>query len=126
MIKCYIYPQMADFKSNRKELDEELEKFMRLLEELLPHYHYLLKKKNLSQDELTRLGEMEHYLIGVNAKILEIKKRLEQDLFGQSLHTYYKTKMEAYSGNPQAKLKLERMRDAFAEALKTGEIMNFN
>jgi len=117
---------MADFKSNRKELDEELEKFMRLLEELLPHYHYLLRKPELSQDELTRLGEIEHYLIGVNAKILEIKKRLEQDLFGQSLHTYYKTKQEAFSGNPNAKLKLERMRDAFAEALQTGEIMNFN
>ncbi|MFM7388120.1 MAG: hypothetical protein ACKO5L_08180 [Bacteroidota bacterium] len=117
---------MADFKSNRKELDEELEKFMRLLEELLPHYHQLLKKTELSRDELTRLGEIEHYLIGVNAKILEIKKRLEQDLFGQSLHTYYKTKQDALSGDPQAKLKLERMRDAFAEALKTGEIMSFN
>ncbi|NDB35036.1 MAG: hypothetical protein EB023_06745 [Flavobacteriia bacterium] len=89
---------MADFKSNRKELDDELEKFMKLLEELLPRYHYLLRKPELSQDELTRLGEIEHYLIGVNAKI----------------------------GNPNAKLKLERMRDAFAEALQTGEIMNFN
>jgi hypothetical protein len=117
---------MADFKSNRKELDEELEKFMRLLEELLPHYHQLLKKTELSHDELTRLGEIEHYLIGVNAKILEIKKRLEQDWFGQSLHTYYKTKQDAFSGDPQAKLKLERMRDAFAEALKAGEIMSFN
>lgn len=122
----YFYDEMADFKSNRKELDEELEKFMRLLEELLPHYHQLLKKTELSHDELTRLGEIEHYLIGVNAKILEIKKRLEQDLFGQSLHTYYKTKQDAFSGDPQAKLKLERMRDAFAEALKAGEIMSFN
>lgn len=122
----YFYHEMADFKSNRKELDEELEKFMRLLEELLPHYHQLLKKTELSHDELTRLGEIEHYLIGVNAKILEIKKRLEQDLFGQSLHTYYKTKQDAFSGDPQAKLKLERMRDAFAEALKAGEIMSFN
>ena len=54
---------MSDFKSNRKELDEELEKFMRLLEELLPHYHELLKKEPLSSDELKRLGEIEHYLI---------------------------------------------------------------
>jgi hypothetical protein len=117
---------MSDFKSNRKELDEELEKFMRLLEELLPHYHHLLKKEPLSSDELKRLGEIEHYLIGVNAKILEIKKRLEQDLFGQSLDVYYKTKKDAIDGNPHAKLKLERMRDSFAEALQGGEIFNFN
>ena len=110
---------MSDFKSNRKELDEELEKFMRLLEELLPHYHH-------SSDELKRLGEIEHDLIGVNAKILEIKKRLEQDLFGQSLDVYYKTKKDAIAGNPHAKLKLERMRDSFSEALQGGEIFNFN
>ncbi len=117
---------MSDFKSNRKELDEELEKFMRLLEDLLPHYHDLLNKEPLTSEELKRLGEIEHYLIGVNAKILEIKKRLEQDLFGQSLDVYYKTKRDAISGNPNAKLKLERMRDSFSEALQGGEIFNFN
>lgn len=117
---------MSDFKSNRKALDEELEKFMSLLGELLPMYHALLKKEELDAEELKRLGEIEHYLIGVNAKILDIKKRLEQDLFGQSLDIYYRTKKEAKQGNPHAKLKLERMRDAFAEALQSGEIVNFN
>ena len=49
---------MSDFKSNRKELDEELEKFMRLLEDLLPHYHHLLNKEPLTSEELKRLGEI--------------------------------------------------------------------
>jgi hypothetical protein len=117
---------MADFKSNKKELDEELERFITLLSELLPHYHHLLKKEELSTEELKRLGEIEHYLIGVNAKIMDIKKKLEQDLFGQSLDTYYRLKDDARAGNPHAKLKLERMRDSFLVALNSGEVVNFN
>jgi hypothetical protein len=42
------------------------------------------------------------------------------------LDVYYKTKKDAIDGNPHAKLKLERMRDSFAEALQGGEIFNFN
>lgn len=117
---------MSDFKSNKKELDDELERFINLLSDLLPQYHTLLRKENLNPDELKQLGEIEHYLIGVNAKIIEIKKKLEQDLFGQSLDTYYKLKQEAREGNPHSKLRLERMRDAFSEALHHGEIVNFN
>ena len=117
---------MDDFKENKNKLDQELDRFISMLSELLPHYHELLEKEKLTQEELSRLGEIEHYLIGVNAKILEIKKRLEQDLFGQSLDVYYKTKRDAISGNPNAKLKLERMRDSFSEALQGGEIFNFN
>ena len=55
---------MENFKENRKELDEELERFITLLNQLLPHYHFLLKKKDLSEEELNKLGEIEHYLIG--------------------------------------------------------------
>ena len=57
---------------------------------------------------------------------MEIKSQLEQDLFGQSLDTYYKLKSEALMGNPYSKLKLEKMRDTFAKALASGEIMNYN
>jgi hypothetical protein len=117
---------MENFKENRKELDEELERFIALLNQLLPHYHFLLKKEDLDDDELNRLGEIEHYLIGVNAKIMEIKGKLEQDLFGQSLDTYYRLKDSAYEGNPKSKLKLEKMRDTFAEALKSGDLINYN
>ena len=57
---------------------------------------------------------------------MEIKGKLEQDLFGQSLDTYYKLKTDAYDGDPQSKLKLEKMRDTFAEALKSGDLINYN
>ena len=57
---------------------------------------------------------------------MEIKCQLEKDLFKQSLDTYYNLKSEVLSGNPYSKLKLEKMRDTFAEALESGEIMNYN
>lgn len=117
---------MSEFKSNKKELDAELERFIALLSQILPIYHELLQKKKLSDVEVKKLSELENYLVGVNAKILDIKKKLEQDLFGKSLNSYYKLKEEARGGNPYAKLKLEKMRDTFAKALKAGEIINFN
>ncbi|MDC3308619.1 hypothetical protein OAV26_00160 [Crocinitomicaceae bacterium] len=126
----YIYScsplNMENFKENRKELDEELERFITLLNQLLPHYHFLLKKTDLNKEELNKLGEIEHYLIGVNSKIMEIKGKLEQDLFGQSLDTYYKLKTSAYEGDPHSKLKLEKMRDTFADALNSGDLINYN
>ena len=85
-----------------------------------------LKKKNLDQEELKKLGEIEHYLIGVNSKIMDIKSKLEQDLFGQSMDVFYKLKVQAAAGDPAAKLKLEKMRDAFSEALKSGDLVNYN
>ena len=85
-----------------------------------------MKKTDPNEDELNRLGEIEHYLIGVNSKIMEIKGKLEQDLFGQSIDAYYKLKLSAYGGNPQSKLKLEKMRDTFSQALKSGDLINYN
>lgn len=117
---------MENYKENKRELDKELERFVTLLNQLLPHYHALLKKKELSPDELQRLGDIEHYLLGVNAKIIDIKAKLEQDLFGQSLDTYYKLKENAKKGDVSSKVKLEKMREIFIEALKAGEIVNFN
>ena len=117
---------MDDFKSNKKQLDQELDRFISLLGELLPRYHELLEKENLSQDELKNLGEIENYLLGVNAKIIEIKKQLEQDLFGQSLSMYYQLKNEAIEGNANSKLKLEKLRDVFVGLLNSGEIINYN
>jgi restriction endonuclease S subunit len=57
---------------------------------------------------------------------MEIKGKLEQDIFGQSIDTYYKLKLSAYEGNPQSKLKLEKMRDTFIQALKKGDLINYN
>lgn len=117
---------MEEFNKQKNKLDKELERFMVLLNQILPIYHSLLKKEVHDSDELKRIGEIEHYLHSVNSKIMEIKSQLEQDLFGQSLDTYYKLKSEALTGNPYSKLKLEKMRDTFAEALASGEIMNYN
>ena len=117
---------LEEFSTHKNELDKELERFIYLLNQILPFYHSLLKKEVLDSDELKRLGEIEHYLLSVNSKIMEIKSQLEQDLFGQSLDTYYKLKTEALTGNPYSKLKLEKMRDTFAEALKLGEMVNYN
>ena len=117
---------MEEFRTHKNELDKELERFMSLLNQIMPLYHSLLKKQEPDADELRRLGEIEHYLLTVNSKIMEIKSQLEQDLFGQSLDTYYKLKSEALMGNPYSKLKLEKMRDTFAKALASGEIMNYN
>jgi len=117
---------MEEFNKQKNQLDKELESFMVLLNQILPFYHSLLNKKELDSDELKRLEEIEHYLLSVNSKIMEIKSQLEQDLFGQSLETYYKLKSEAFTGNPYSKLKLEKMRDTFAEALASREIMNYN
>ena len=117
---------MDEIGDNREELDEELERFITLLNQLLPHYHSLLKKDELDNDEKTRLGEIEHYLIGVNSKIMEIKGKLEQDVFGRSIDRYYKIKDLDYGGDPHSKLKLEKIRDELTKSLKAGELINFN
>ncbi len=114
------------FKGQQGELDKELERFIELLNQLLPKYNSLLKKENLDKKELVRLGEIEAYLLSVNSKIMKIKGELEQNLFGKSLDTYYKLKSQAIEGNPQSRLKMEKMRDAFSEALQAGDIINLN
>ena len=117
---------MDDFQEHQGALDKELERFIEMLNQLLPKYHSLLKKENLDKAELVRLGEIEHYLLGVNSKIMEIKGQLEQNLFGKSLDTYYKLKSNAMNGDPHSRLKMEKMRDAFSEALQSGDIINLN
>ncbi|MEN9973724.1 MAG: hypothetical protein RIS20_2071 [Bacteroidota bacterium] len=117
---------MEDFHEQQGALDRELERFIELLHQLLPNYHSLLKKDGLEQHELVRLGEIESYLLSVNSKIMKIKGELEQNLFGKSLDTYYKLKNQAIEGNPQSRLKMEKMRDAFSEALQAGDIINLN
>jgi len=117
---------LEDFKHSQRELDKELEQFVLLLNKILPHYHLLLKRQDLNNEELKELGEIEHYLLGVNAKIMGIKGKLEHNLFGRSLHVYYSLKADAKSGNPTSKLKLEKMRKAFVQALESGDVMNYN
>jgi hypothetical protein len=117
---------MDNFQEQQGALDKELERFIELLDQLLPKYQFLLKKDQLDQVELVRLGEIEIYLLSLNSKIMKIKGELEQNLFGKSLDTYYKLKNQAIEGNPQSRLKMEKMRDAFSEALQAGDIINLN
>lgn len=114
------------FDDNKNALNKELEQFILLLNELLPRYSMLLKKKTLSREELTELGDIEHYLIEVNSKITEIKNMLDQDLFGHSLDIYYKLKAKAIVGDPMAKQKLDRMRESLGESLRGGDLFIWN
>jgi hypothetical protein len=115
-----------NFQDKRDQMNSELEKFISSLNEVLPRYALLLKKTNLSADELTELGEMEYFLIEVNAKIAEIKKVLSHDLFGLSIDLYYQIKAKAKTGDVKAKIKMDKMRDTFNESLKTEAIIHWN
>lgn len=117
---------MKDFKQNKEALNRELKKFLTILDELLPRYSVLLEKKDITQEELSELGEIEHYLIEVNAKISSIKSMLEKDLFGHSLETYYKLKIKAEKGDQVALSKLERLKTSFEKSLKSGSIFIWN
>jgi hypothetical protein len=115
-----------DFLQNKDAMNAELDRFVLLLNDLLPRYSILLKKSNLNNDELKNLGDIEHFLIEVNSKITEIKNMLDEDLFGHSIDLYYKIKAKALKGDPDAKLRLERMRDTFSESLQGETIMLWN
>ncbi|TNF46540.1 MAG: hypothetical protein EP305_10865 [Bacteroidetes bacterium] len=117
---------MNDFSHNKEELNRELERFIQTLNEVLPRYSSLLKKTNVTKEELAELGEIEHFLIGMNYQISEIKERIEQDLFGHTLDTYYKLKRLAEFGDTEAQKKMERLRLVFEEYLRKGNIVNYN
>lgn len=117
---------MEDFNTNKEALNRELELFMAKLEELLPRYNALLNKDKLSPIELSELGNIEHYLIELNAKIMAIKEMLQEDLFGHTLDIYFKLKQSYLKGDHSAKMKYTRMRTIFQEALNSGVIVNWN
>lgn len=130
--KCRLFSYIRlqnltmDFRANKDALNKELEHFISLLEEMLPRYSVLLRKSDISSLELKELGEIEHFLIEVNAKISIIKGKLEQDLFGHSLDTYYKLKAKAQNGDQNSAAKLKKMRDIFEESLEGGSLVNWN
>lgn len=117
---------MKNFSENKDEINRELAQFIQTLNEVLPRYSMLLKKMHMDDKELKELGELEHFLIEINAKITEIKNMLEHDLFGYSIDYYYQLKQQAGEGNKDALLKLERLRDAFRESLKGDTLMIWN
>lgn len=117
---------VMDFNDNKKTLNQELERFLATLNELLPRYSKLIEKDNIQLIELKELGEIEHFLIEVNSRISEIKNLLDQNLFGHSLDLYYKYKAEAKKGSVIAQQKQERLLNFFNESLKGQELINWN
>jgi hypothetical protein len=117
---------MKDFQQSKDALNRELEQFTNKLNEVLPRYSVLLKKRDVSPEELSELGELEHFLIELNYKISEIKNRLEQDLFGHSLATYFELKQKSAEGDHDANIKMDRMREVFQSSLQSGSIINWN
>lgn len=113
-------------KEQQAAIERELERFMDLLSSMLPRYSKLLKQANLSDEELNELGEIEHFLIGVTGRISEIKRKLEQDVFGHSLDAYYKTKMKAQLGDLNAIKKLKKLRETFSHSLHSGGMIVWN
>jgi hypothetical protein len=114
------------FKEQQAAIQRELDRFIDLLGVLLPHYSRMLKKTDLNDEELAELGEIEHFLIGVNGRIAEIKQMLEEDVFGHSIDYYYKLKARADQGDPGAEKKLDRLRETFNESLQAGTMVHWN
>lgn len=115
-----------NFNENKKSLSDDLDQVINILNELLPHYERLMNKKILNPEELKELGDVEYFLIEVNAKINDIKSKLDQHLFGHSLDIYYKYKAKAKKGDLYAIQKVNRMRDFFTNTLKGDALVNWN
>ena len=117
---------MTQFDYNKHEMDQEMDRFMALLNSILPRYSSLLRKKNMSHDDVTELGELEHYLIELNSKIIQIKNRLQNDLFGETIDTYYQLKIKAQNGDEIAKSEVKKLRKVYLAALQAGNIICWN
>lgn len=114
------------FEKHKQLLNRELDQFNTLLGEILPRYVLLVRKEDCSAEELTELGEIEHYLIEVNSKIANIKNRLDQDLFGETMDLYYKVKAEAEKGNVKAKKKFDQLKASLHASIKGDMFFNWN
>jgi hypothetical protein len=113
-------------EKHKKLLNRELDQFNSILGEILPRYVLLMKKKESTVEEEKELGEIEHFLIEINAKIAEIKSKLDQDLFGETMNQYYKAKSAAENGDENAKRRMEKLREVFLESIQGDEFYKWN
>jgi hypothetical protein len=113
-------------KTYQEEINKELDRFIDLLNVTLPRYTELVKKDNISKNELDELGELEYFLIQINGKIADLKKKIEHDLFGISLDLYYKLKHKAQNGDIEAARKIVIMRKAFNKSLQGNDFIIWN
>ena len=114
------------FEKHKQFLNKELDQFNSILSELLPRYVFLMQKKESTPEEAKELGEIEHFLIEVNGKIAEIKNKLDQDLFGETMDFYYKIKEEAKKGDIGAKDRLDRLRKSLIDSIQGDTFFNWN
>jgi hypothetical protein len=115
-----------EFERIKKQLNKELDEFSSILHKVLPRYVELIRKTNISKKENTELGELEHYLIEVNGKIAEIKSRLDQILFGETIDVYYEMKEKALNGDPLAKIRFDMLRTVLSDSIKDETFFNWN
>jgi hypothetical protein len=111
---------------HKKLLNRELEQFNSILGEILPRYLDLMKKKGASDEEEKELGDIEHFLIEINAKIAEIKNKLDQDLFGETMNHYYAAKEAAMKGDSASQKRLDNLRRIFLESVQGNDFFNWN
>ena len=83
------------FDKHKELLNKELDRVNSTLSEILERYLLLIKKQDISDEELSELGDIEHGLIEINSKMSAIKKRLDDDLFGETMNQYYLLKSKA-------------------------------
>ena len=114
------------FEKHKRLLNKELDQFNLILSEILPRYIELMKSEHISDEEVKELGEIEHFLIEINAKIAEIKSKLDHDLFGETMSEYYKVKEKASTGDENAVKKLKKLREVFSESIKSDVFFNWN
>lgn len=107
-------------------MNKELDQFNALLGEILPRYISLVRKVDSTPEEVKELGEIEHFLIEINSKIAAIKSKLDQDLFGESMDTYYKVKAKAEKGDIKAKEQLDKLRESLKESIQGDTFFNWN
>lgn len=117
---------MKEFEKHKELLNRELDRFTHMLSEILPRYLELMKKEDISKEELTELGDIEHFLIEVNAKIADIKNKLDHDLFGETIEEYYKVKERAKKGDVEAKKRFDKLRTALHDSIKGDTFFNWN
>jgi hypothetical protein len=114
------------FNEQRLAIQRELDRITHEMNVLIPRYTLLLKRANLSQDELEELGEMEHFLFGLTNQISEMKAQLEHDVYGNSTDFYFKLKKAAQNGDAVAQKKLEKLRETFHDSLQNSGIISWN
>ena len=114
------------FDKHKELLNKELDRVNSTLSEILERYLLLIKKQDISDEELSELGDIEHGLIEINSKMSAIKKRLDDDLFGETMNQYYLLKSKAKKGDVNAKKKLDQLRSSISDSVVGDTFFNWN